>query len=88
MVGWVEGRVIELEYDNSEQKNIKKVKVHYFNYHPKYDRWIDYNNSNEMAMIGSRSKAYGIGKSRLKKKSEGLTLTELAKSISCSMKKF
>jgi hypothetical protein len=33
-----------------------------------------------MAMIGSRSKAYGIGKSRLKKKSQSLTLTELAKS--------
>lgn len=33
-----------------------------------------------MAMIGSRSKAYGIGKTRLKKKSQTMTLSELSKS--------
>lgn len=31
-------------------------------------------------MIGSRSKAYGIGKSRLKNKSQNLRLNELLKS--------
>ena len=31
-------------------------------------------------MIGSRSKAYGIGKSRLNKKSQVMTMTELTKS--------
>lgn len=52
-----------------------KVKVHYFNYHPKYDRWIPFNDDSQIVMIGSRSKAYGIGKSRLKKKSQGLNLS-------------
>ena len=31
-------------------------------------------------MIGSRSKGYGIGKSRFNKKSQGMILSELAKS--------
>lgn len=39
-------------------------------------------------MIGSRTKAYGIGQSRLKKKSQNLTLTELAKSTSLFTQKF
>lgn len=37
--GWLEARVIEI----GEGSNTK-VKVHYFNYHPKYDRWVDPNN--------------------------------------------
>jgi len=57
-----------------------RVKVHYFNYHPKYDRWVDFNDTSSIAMIGSRSKAYGIGKSRLKNKSQKSNLDELVKS--------
>lgn len=54
--------------------------MHYFNYHSKYDRWIDPNNPNDIDIIGARSKAYGIGKSRSKKKAKTLTLSELTKS--------
>lgn len=38
-----------------------------------------------MAMIGSRSKGYGIGKTRLKKKSQTMTLSQLSKSMNCSI---
>lgn len=54
--------------------------MHYFNYHSKYDRWIDPNNPNDIDIIGARSKAYGIGKSRSKRKAKTLTLSELTKS--------
>lgn len=85
--GWLEARVVDIEYDNSPERKVKKVLAHYFNYHPKYDRWVNYNDASEMAMIGSRSKGYGIGKSRLKKKSQNLTLTEIAKSKLSSIQK-
>ena len=65
-----------------------KVKAHYFNFHSKYDRWVDFNDPSQMALIGSRSKAYGIGKSRLKKKSQGMTMTELYRSKYFLIKKF
>ena len=54
--------------------------MHYFNYHPKYDRWIEYGNSNEMAIIGSRTKAYGIGKSRKNVKKDATLMAETVKS--------
>ena len=68
--------------------NPEKIKVHYFNYHPRYDKWIDFRKPDQMDIIGSRSKGYGIGKSRLKKKSQPMTLTELAKSTFRSMQKY
>ena len=46
------------------------------NYHKKYDIWVDLRNNNEVAIIGSRSKAYGMGKIR-SKGSKG-KLSELA----------
>ncbi len=57
---------------------LKQVKVHFFNYHPKYDRWVD--PTTELAIIGAKSKAYGIGKSRSKNKGASINLSELAKS--------
>lgn len=42
------------------------MKVHFFNYHSKYDSWVDLKDNNQVAIIGSRSKAYGIGKKRCK----------------------
>ena len=70
--GWLEARVIEIEYEGNA---VKQVKVHYFNYHSKYDRWIDPNNPSDIDIIGARSKAYGIGKSRSKRKAKTLTLS-------------
>ncbi len=67
LTGWLEARVIELAGD--------RVKVHYFNYHPRYDRYIDPNDPTQMDIIGARSKAYGVGKSRGKRKAKPLTLS-------------
>ncbi len=61
--------------------------MHYFNYHPKYDRWIDPNDASSIDLIGARSKAYGIGKSRLRTKSKAMAYSELAKSTHEFMKK-
>jgi hypothetical protein len=68
LTGWLEARVVDME-------NANKVKVHFFNYHPKYDRWVDPSDPAQVDIIGSRSKAYGIGKSRGKKKSKHMTLS-------------
>lgn len=55
--------------------------MHYFNYHPKYDRWIDPNEASSIDLIGARSKAYGIGKSRLRTKTKAMAYSELAKKM-------
>ena len=79
--GWLEARVIDKQLEADPQTNearVTQVKVHYFNYHPKYDRWVD--PATEMAIIGAKSKAYGIGKNRSKNKGAQTSLSELAKS--------
>ena len=79
--GWLEARVIDKEEELNPQTQetvLRKVKVHYFNYHPKYDRWVD--PYQEMAIIGSKSKAYGIGKNRNNSRGATSSLSELAKS--------
>ena len=52
------------------------MKVHFFNYHKKYDIWVDLMDSNQVAIIGSKSKAYGMGKNRKKQ----TQISELLKS--------
>ena len=52
-----------------------KVKVHYFNYDPKYDRWLDPSDPSQFDIIGARSKAYGVGKTRGKRKVKSITLS-------------
>lgn len=61
--GWLEARVIEL-VDIGETRQL--VRVHFFNYHKKYDIVVNLKDNNQVAIIGSRSKAYGIGKKRSK----------------------
>lgn len=75
--GWIEGRVADLQYEGNSPS---KVKIHYFNYHPKYDRWVDFGDTKSFAMIGSRSRAYGIGKTRVNNKGQSLRSNELLKS--------
>ena len=43
--GWLEARAVEIEPDTTG-KGVGRVKVHYFNYHPKYDRWVAFNDPN------------------------------------------
>ena len=62
--GWLEARVIEINYDGEDPTS--QVKVHFTNYHPKYDIWVDLKDNNQVSVIGSRSKAYGIGKKKSK----------------------
>lgn len=78
MAGWLEARIVEIPQEDGERPS--KVKVHYFNYHPKYDRWIDPDWAGSIDLIGAKSKAYGIGKSRLRTKSKAMAYSELAKS--------
>lgn len=40
--------------------------MHFFNYDKKYDIWVDITDLNQVTIIGSRSKAYGMGKNRRK----------------------
>lgn len=54
----------------------QKVKVHFFNYHKKYDIWVNVSDSDQIAIIGSKSKAHGMGKNRKKQ----AKLNELIKS--------
>jgi hypothetical protein len=56
------------------------VKVHFFNYHNRYDCWIDLKDNNQASIIGSRSKAFGIGKKRCKVAAINAQLTEIIKS--------
>lgn len=55
----------------------QKVLVHFFNYHKKYDIWVDVSDSDQVAIIGSKSKAHGMGKNRKKQ----VKLNELMKSM-------
>lgn len=56
------------------------MRVHYFNYHTKYDREVNINDKNEVAIIGSRSKGYGMGKKRSKAAKNNPKIAELLKS--------
>lgn len=56
--GWLEARVIEI--DGS------RVKVHFNNFHSKYDMWVDLNDKTRVAEIGKHSKGFGIGRRRSK----------------------
>jgi hypothetical protein len=40
--GWLEARVVEME----DKATVNKVKVHFTNYHPKYDIWVDIRDNN------------------------------------------
>lgn len=62
--GWLEARVLDIGDKESEDKQM--VKVHFFNYHSKYDMYVNLYDNKQVAIIGSRSKAYGIGKKRSK----------------------
>jgi hypothetical protein len=54
-----------IELGNITDKGmIEKVKVHFVNYHPRYNTWVNITDNNQVATIGSRSKAYGIGKNK------------------------
>ena len=53
---WLEAKVIEVDGENA--------KVHFFNYHAKYDIWVDLNNREQVAPVGTHSKAHGSGKKR------------------------
>lgn len=59
--GWLESRVIEIDHEDHN-----KVKIHFFNLHKKYDMWANISDNNQVAIIGSRSKAFGMGKNRKK----------------------
>jgi hypothetical protein len=59
--------------------------VHFFNYHKKYDCVIDLKDNNQAAIIGSRSKAFGMGKKRSKTVNKA-TLSEIIKSKSSNIK--
>jgi hypothetical protein len=67
LTGWLEARVVEVAAE--------KVKVHYFNYHPKYDRWVEPSDHSQLDIIGARSKAYGVGKTRGKRKVKSMSLS-------------
>lgn len=62
--GWLEARVLEVGAQISEKE--WPIKVHFLNYHKKYDMWVNLQDNNEVAIIGSRSSAHGIGKKRSK----------------------
>lgn len=79
--GWLEARVIEI-VDISEHREL--VRVHFFNYHKKYDIEVDLKDNNQVAIIGSRSKAFGIGKKRSKLLSK-TKISEILKSICFDM---
>jgi hypothetical protein len=55
---WLEARVIEI--------NGCQIKVHFLNYHKKFDKWVDIDNKDEVATIGTYSNGYGVGKRRNK----------------------
>lgn len=75
MGGWLEARVIEI---GEQTETSQPVRVHFFNYNKKYDMWVDLCDNNQVAIIGSRSRAYGMGKNR--SKSYRAKLSELAQS--------
>lgn len=74
--GWLEARVIEI-VGISDQHEF--VIVHFFNYHKKYDCVVDLKDNNQTAIIGSRSKAFGMGKKRSKALTKA-SLSEIIKS--------
>lgn len=45
---------------------MKKIKVHFVNFHAKFDIWVDLDNKDQVAAIGTYSKGYGSGKKRNK----------------------
>lgn len=53
--------------------------MHFFNYHPKYDIVVNIHDNAQVAIIGSRSKAFGIGKKRARNINQA-SLSELLKS--------
>jgi hypothetical protein len=54
---------------------VQKVKVHFFNYHKKYDIWVNLKDKNEVAAIGEKSNAHGIGNRKRKTKNNGKSLS-------------
>ena len=43
--GWLEARVIQLANIN-QLESVQKVKVHFFNFHKKYDIWVNLTDKN------------------------------------------
>ncbi len=52
---WLEARVLQVD-----DKVPNRVLIHYQGYHKKYDEWVDVEDRERVAEVGTYSKAYGI----------------------------